>query len=162
VSGPTRRRKAKCHRQCHEIDRHHARARCCCRHGKGRHILAALAPQRAVVRGRRRSRSSRTVWLRPLPLNAAVTTVLQVPAMPRPLSPAAEPILQRCPAEPRRNGQPFKVSVRTRSLRFQPLQHRFCSSQTDSSASTPFDRQRHSIRLRCYKLPPIFPSTIAY
>jgi hypothetical protein len=59
------------------------------------------------------------------------------------------PILQRGPAEPRRNGQPSKVSLRTRSLRLQPLKYRFCSSHTDCSVSyncTPFDLQRPSVR----------------
>jgi len=59
------------------------------------------------------------------------------------------PIVQRGPAEPRRNGQPSKVSLRTRSLRLQPLKYRFCSSHTDCSVSyncTPFDLQRPSVR----------------
>lgn len=66
-----RSREAKCHRQCHEIDRPRARTRRCRRHRQGRNILAAFASQRALVRRRRRRWSSRAVRHRPLWLKPA-------------------------------------------------------------------------------------------
>jgi hypothetical protein len=112
--GPTRRRKAKCRRQCHEIDRPHARTRCRSRNRKGRHILATPPPQRPMVRRRRRCRSSRRVRHRPLPLTLAVTAHPPNSRDTTPLNVAVAPILQRSPAEPRRKGQPFRMCVRTR------------------------------------------------
>ena len=94
LSGSTRRRKAKCHRQRREIDRSHTRTRRCRRRRKRRHVLATFAPKRALVRHRSWRWSSCCLRHRPLPLTRAL--IPRCRHEPPSQTPALE--LSRCPA----------------------------------------------------------------